>query len=152
MNSKSVKNQSFLLIFPITGPFSTFSLHRGLQPPPPSSTILSPSSPPQVAIKPPHVVVAPLLSLSSVKIFFFATVTAVAAATGETAATSSPRSSFPSQRKPEYQLSPQLLQLPQPQASLHLLKALLFLLLSAATRASNRSHHLNHTERRQLGH
>jgi len=57
------ENQPSLLFFPATGPFSAFSIHRGLQPPPPSSLIFSPSSPPPVAIKPSHVVVAPFLSL-----------------------------------------------------------------------------------------
>ena len=98
-NSKSAKNQPFLLIVPAIGPFYAFSLHRGPQPSTPSSTVRSPSSPPQVVIKPPHVMVAPLLSLSSVKIFS-ATVTPAATTTTEEVATTSPRSYFPSQRQP----------------------------------------------------
>jgi len=78
-NLKLVENQPSLLIFPATDLFSAFSPHRGFQPPPSSSPVFSPSSPPPVAIKSSHVVVAPLLSLSlsSVKIFFSATVTSL---------------------------------------------------------------------------
>jgi len=53
-NAKLAENQPSLLNFPVTSPFSFFSLRRGLQPPPPSSP---------VATKPSHVVVASLLSL-----------------------------------------------------------------------------------------
>jgi len=63
LNAKLAENQPSLLSFPVTSPFSSFSLRHGLQPPPPPSPVFSPSSPPQVAIKPSHVVVAPFLSL-----------------------------------------------------------------------------------------
>jgi len=126
------ENQPSPLNFPATGPFSSFSLCRGLQPPSPHHR---PSHHHLHHKKPSnhHTWWLHRFSLSSTKFFFSATTTPAAA-------TTSSRSFCPSYWKLGKQLSPQPLQQFQLRVSPLLYKHLL--LLQTSTRASRQPHHL----------